>query len=285
MNPEITALLAADGVVAARRHPHLARALNSCQHRGQLTRLLPGVYAYPDRAADASLRLRAITEYGNDLAVTAEWAASLSWWPDIDRPDRIGVAGPHDLKDHEGYAYEQRYIRPDLLTSASGSLLTVTALTVLDLITEIGPIAVDEALRRRATTIAVLERALRLTPGRRGNKLRRDVLEDSRDQPWSPLERDAHRRLRSSGIAGWVTNHPVRIAGVVYYLDVALPELRIALEFDGAEYHGTPEAFHGDRRRDQDLVAAGWRVARFTVKTMDRVVPVLRQLIRESRAA
>lgn len=284
MNPEIRSMLTADGVVAARRWPHLVRALNSCCHRGEITRVLPGVYALPESAEDLETRLRAVRAYGDEIVVTQRWAASRTWWPEIELPDHIQIAGPRDIKDHPGFEYEQRYIRPDLVTRKGQLQVTAPALTVLDLIPDLGSQVVDEALRRRATTLAAIERALKLTPGRRGNKDRRAVLDDSRDQPWSPLERDAHRRLRTAGITGWVTNHPVRVRGASYYLDIALPELKIAIEVDGAEHHGGHESFHADRRRDQDLAMAGWRVARFTAQTMDRLVPVVMELIRQAAA-
>jgi predicted transcriptional regulator of viral defense system len=46
--------------------------------------------------------------------------------------------------------------------------------------------------------------------------------------------------------------------------DFAWPELRIVVETDGRRTHGTDQAFESDRRRDQRLVAAGWRVIRTT---------------------
>lgn len=285
MNPEIGALLAADGVVAARSHPHLVRALNACHHRGELARVLPGVYCLPDRATEVGTRLSAVHAYGEDIAVAGRWAASLTWWPELELSGDIEIAGPRDLKIRTGFRYEQRYIRPDLLMRVGRVLVTAPALTVLDLLPDLGPGVVDDALRRRATTLASLERTLKVTPGRRGNRYRREILQDSRDEPWSPLEREAHRRLRAAGIVGWVTNHPVRAGGALYFVDIALRELRIAIEIDGAEHHATADAFHADRRRDQDLTSAGWHVVRFSVHTLDRLVPVVERMIRLREAA
>lgn len=46
--------------------------------------------------------------------------------------------------------------------------------------------------------------------------------------------------------------------------DFAWPDQRIAVETDGRRTHGTRQAFETDRRRDQRLIAAGWRVIRTT---------------------
>jgi predicted transcriptional regulator of viral defense system len=46
--------------------------------------------------------------------------------------------------------------------------------------------------------------------------------------------------------------------------DFAWPDRKIVVETDGRRTHGTRRAFEADRRRDQRLIAAGWRVIRTT---------------------
>ena len=245
--------------------------------------MLPGVFALPGRDQDVPTRLSAIGQYGDDFVVTNEWAAA-DWWPELARPDNITVATPREVKGAAGFEFEQRYIRPELTRRRNGVLVTSPELTILDLIPVLGAIAVDEGLRRRVVTLGGLRQTLRLTPKRRGNRLRREVLDDSRDIPWSPLERDAHRRLRDARIFGWTTNHAVTIDGRRYYLDVAFPDLKIAIEFDGETFHGGPDAFHGDRARDQDLTSEGWIVLRFTTKSMHKLIETVLKCIRQRRA-
>jgi very-short-patch-repair endonuclease len=43
----------------------------------------------------------------------------------------------------------------------------------------------------------------------------------------------------------------------------------VAIETDGEEAHGTRVAFQRDRRRNQVLVAAGYRTARVTWRQME----------------
>ena len=87
---------------------------------------------------------------------------------------------------------------------------------------------------------------------------------DSRDEPWSEAEREAHRLLRAAGIRGWRTNLPVALGPACYYLDIAFPERRLALEIDGRAFHSDRVSFERDRSRQNDLVLAGWTVLRFT---------------------
>lgn len=274
MNPEIAAILTRDGVVTARRNPHLARALNSCAYRGEVVRLLPGVFAHPDRVDHHTL-LRAACAYGDSLVITRRSAAR-SWWPEIDGGAVIDVASPTEIKTGTGFRFEQRYLRPELVMRSLGLLTTTPEVTVLDLIDDLGATAIDEALRRRAVTLADLQRALRLTPGRRGNQHRRDLLEDSRDEPWSQLEREAHRLLRADRILGWRTNYRVNTDVGTYLLDIAFTSLRLGIELDGARYHDTDDAFHLDRKRDRALGRAGWHILRFTAEGLDDLVETVR---------
>lgn len=282
MNPHLFALLR-DGVVAASQHPRLARALNSCAGRGETVRLLPGVHALPDQDS-LDVRLQAVRAYGaGDLVVIRRSAAALTWWPELGHPDLLQVAGRHSIDASRGYAFEQRFVRPELTIRRFGVLVANAELVVLDLIDDLGAVAIDEALRRRAITIPRLQRALRLTPNRRGNRHRRELIEDSRDEPWSPLEREAHALLRGAGLTNWKANWRVEFEGNAFYLDVAFREAKLALEFDGAEHHATAGAFQEDRRRDRILARAGWRVVRFTAQSLGELVDTTRSLLADRR--
>lgn len=47
-------------------------------------------------------------------------------------------------------------------------------------------------------------------------------------------------------------------------VDCHWPAERLIVDVDGNRFHGHRHAFENDRRRDQILVAAGWRVIRVT---------------------
>ena len=51
-------------------------------------------------------------------------------------------------------------------------------------------------------------------------------------------------------------------------VDFAWPDRRIAIEMDGVRTHRTKQAFETDRRRDQRLIAAGWKPIRITWKQL-----------------
>ncbi len=69
------------------------------------------------------------------------------------------------------------------------------------------------------------------------------------------------------GIIGYVTPQQEVISeGHAYRIDYAIrgEQLRIAVELDGFEFHGSRNAFTYDRLRQNDLHAAGWTVLRFS---------------------
>ena len=72
-------------------------------------------------------------------------------------------------------------------------------------------------------------------------------------------------------------------------VDGAVPRLKLAVEIDGFEHHSTPEAFQRDRSRQNELVALGWNVLRFTwtdvVDHPEQVAKQIRQAIRRLQAA
>jgi very-short-patch-repair endonuclease len=71
--------------------------------------------------------------------------------------------------------------------------------------------------------------------------------------------------------------------GFVARVDLAYPELRIAIEYDGL-WHAERHAFLDDRRRLNRLVAAGWVVLHVTADDLRRP-DVLVARLRTLRAA
>jgi hypothetical protein len=72
------------------------------------------------------------------------------------------------------------------------------SLTALDLCETLGGDAIDQALRTRTTTLGLLHQAMELTAARVGNRTRRQLLLDSRAEPWSAAERRFHRLLAAT---------------------------------------------------------------------------------------
>ncbi len=86
--------------------------------------------------------------------------------------------------------------------------------------------------------------------------------------------------LREPGMPRFEHQHRVVLpSGRSVYLDAAVPRLRVAVEIDGAAFHGSPEARERDIRRDVALAALGWVVLRFSHRRLTREPEACREEI------
>jgi very-short-patch-repair endonuclease len=85
------------------------------------------------------------------------------------------------------------------------------------------------------------------------------------------------------------TNQAIALPDGHITADFVWREPRLIVETDGHRFHGNRHAFERDRRRDQRLLAASWRVVRFHVaaghRSPEEVVAILRQLVGDAGGA
>jgi hypothetical protein len=142
--------------------------------------------------------------------------------------------------------------------------------------------AVDDALRRKLTTLTLLERVFLdlANKGRRRSTVMRALLEarlPGFDPGGSPQELKLIRWIVDAGLPRPVQQHRVKVGARVVRPDLAYPDLKIAIEYDGWDTHSPRSSFDGDRERDMDLEDQDWRVLHFTSRsTKDRVVERVR---------
>lgn len=251
------------GVIDTRAHRSRSSTLSRWVRQGRLLQLLPGILVAPGTEAHLPIRLRAVALWAPGAIVCEDAAAWLTYWPD--RPvEDIVVALDRRRASRPGVRIVERMIPPEYRVMREGLTLTHPVLTAIDLADRDHGALIDDLLRMRRVTVDHVERALSACAHRAGNPARRRVVARSRTNPWSRAEREYHDLLDSNGVTGWVANLRVVLDGVEYWLDIAFERERLALEVDGFEHHGTWQAFQDDRRRQNRLVAHGWRVVRFT---------------------
>ncbi len=163
---------------------------------------------------------------------------------------------------------------PGEIEIRDGIPCTTVSRTLVDMagrtgFTSLGRLVERAAIQRRLD-VAEVDRIL--TRGRRrGAPNLRTILElwrtDAERKPRlrSPLEARLLPALIAAGVPRPEYNVKLRVdGGRPLEVDLLWRERRLAIEADGEETHGTRSAFQEDRRRDQRLVAAGYRVARVT---------------------
>lgn len=262
------ALAAGDGLIIRRENPALSSAIYRATRKGCLQRVLPGIYA---SAGEIGLMLRARAAFHAEPAavITGCSAAALTWWPEVPAP-HLDLASSSYRIEGSGMRWQRRMIPPELVIERSGIRVAHPALTVLDLIPTLGGSAIDEALRRRAVRLDELNHVFWSLPARRGDAERRRLLIDSRDEPWSEAERELHHRYRSLECGhDYRTNYPVELPdGTLRYFDLALPDLLLAFEADGFEFHGGLRPFIADRLSDAAAAGLSWQRIRFAATSI-----------------
>lgn len=124
-------------------------------------------------------------------------------------------------------------------------------------------VAVGDYLISRSHPLTSRERladAVARFPGRRGLRALRRALELVDGRSESRKESVLRVILEEGGLIGFVPNPWTTTSGGYHYrLDLALPALKIAIEYQ-SDYHRTPEQFRADMTRISRLQADGWEV-------------------------
>jgi very-short-patch-repair endonuclease len=239
------------------------RTLTSAHAAGKVVRVLPGTYLPRELADDFDTLIRAVNTWNPRAVVVGAAAARLTFWPTLP-VEVIDVALRGRLPTSRGYRFERRSVDQAQVRYIGEVRVASPALAAIDLVASLGGDAIDTCLRSRRALLSDLWTALKAHPHRRGNAEIERLLRDSRDKPWSAAERLAHRLLRRHRIAGWTANLEVTVAGRTYFIDIAFPRARLAIEIDGRLHEDDPDIFEEDRFRQNDLVGSGWHVLRFT---------------------
>lgn len=207
-----------------------------------------------------------------------------AWWHQLttSAPNLIEVTVPRDShgRPHRGTRVRRRDLYPKDVVERRGLLVTGLALTTLEAAArrEGGPKVMDTALQRH-TELPHLWHAHLRNSGRYGSPAARRMLQAAESGARSQAERILVRLLREAGITGWVANY--RLGG--FKVDVAFPDIKVAIETDGWAFHSGPDEFEGDRVRQNQIVLLGWTVLRFTwldlTTTPERVVAEIRWAI------
>jgi very-short-patch-repair endonuclease len=149
-----------------------------------------------------------------------------------------------------------------------GIPVTTVTKTIVDLAGALSPdeleLALEDALRRRLTSLPRLRMALLEHGGRRGSRSLRHLLEERALQTRptdSRLEVKILRVLAKAGLPRPIGQYPVTMPGESdYHLDFAYPEARFGIEGDSYRWHSSRSAWRRDRARLNRLSQLGWRV-------------------------
>lgn len=250
----------------------LTRAqLSRWAESGRFTPVQPGVYrlegapiTWEQEVAAAVLSTGGVASHR-----TAARFWSLGDYPKVELTVTRRGRGRGRVLGEDVVVHSSKDLAPHHVTTRAGIPCTKPMRTLVDLGAVEGIEVVRDSLERaviaQVCSVPAVERALDdvARKGRRGAGVIRHVLDEralGRARPDGLLEARMARLLREHGLPTPAFQHRVGR----YILDFAYVAEKLALEVDGFEVHGTPQALQADLERQNALVKAGWRVLRFT---------------------
>ncbi|MEU2350198.1 DUF559 domain-containing protein [Modestobacter sp. NPDC049651] len=238
-------------VVRLSRDTYLPRA-----HAGSLRTRLPAVLMTAPPGAVVSHQTAA-----------AMWQVEIPLAPDEERVHLTVAPGCTARNRADRQLHRAALRRPDV-TRRWGVATTTPARTWRDLAAVLAPaalLAVTDQLLDVLCTPADLAAELAHRPSGRGSARARAVLPVANPLVDSPMESVLRWLLHEAGLPRPLQQHRIRDerGRQIGFGDLAWPELRVVIEFDG-EVHRRRDVFVADLRRQNRLVLAGWIVLRFS---------------------
>lgn len=274
------AALLPDGVTPRRELALTASATSVARWtaNGDLVHLHPGVVVLAERRDDPMVRARAATLWarGPLSHLSALWL-----WETVSSPAdpvHVTVAADRSPRGTPGVRVH-RTTQPLPVTTVRGVAVTHLVRSLVDAWSfaarrgaaadEMPPVrqALIESVRDRGVSLAALHAELASPLPHAGRAVLRHLLDLLADGCESELEiwGVTHVLPGPPVVPRWVQQHRVRLStGRWIELDAAYPEARVAIELDGAAFHGSRSAREKDLRRDSALAALGWVVLRFS---------------------
>ncbi|TFV46513.1 DUF559 domain-containing protein [Blastococcus sp. TF02A_35] len=283
MAHDLSALLRPDGVV---RTSELQRrvdrhTISSWVARGRLLRPYPGVVALPD--AWDGWRTRALAAVMATGGVLAHASALAVWRLAPAGDDAVHVSVPANRRALRRPGLHVHRAKETPTDELGGLPVTLLPRTLVDCwgwahcargsqrSVDTARGAVIETLRDRRVRVPALREELARVPALPGRAALVELVELVSQGCQSELEIWGVRSvLAGAGMPAFQQQYPVRLPFGTVHLDAAIPDLRIAVEMDGAAFHGSAEVRERDIRRDAALAAQGWVVLRFSYRRLRR---------------
>ena len=258
-----------------------------------VTRLSRDTYLPRALAGDRSARLAAVLLTAPPGAVLSHTTAADLWGIAVPLQaagaTRVHLTVPTDSRaeSRRDRSVSRTPLPEADVTRRGGMPVTTPSRTWRDLAAVLPPaalLAVTDQVLGRWCSHSDLERQLADRPRGRGCARARAVLPVSDARAGSPMESVLRWLVLEAGLPAPDLQHVVTdAAGFVGRVDMAWPEQRVLVEFDG-DVHRERDVFVGDLRRQNRLVAAGWTVLRFSSADVlgrpDDVVATIRRALR-----
>ncbi|MDT7758914.1 MAG: hypothetical protein QOH27_4812 [Mycobacterium sp.] len=263
---ELDALFDAQGNVATTgqlRRIFTRRGLEAKANTGEFVKVWSGVYGRGQ--VDDLLRLRGLDlRAGVPVPICLGTAARAYGFDTEDGADLQVLNPPHgQLRNADGLVVHRRDGAP--LTVVEGRPATAPAWTAVEVARGLrrprALAALDAALRSGACDRRALLVAASAQSGRRGIVNVRELIPLAAAEAESPMESEARLMMIDGGLPNPVLQlEVVDRDGRLWRLDFAWPDRKVAVEYDGFDFHADREALRRDRQKRAALHELGWTV-------------------------
>lgn len=260
------------GSTAVRRGLLTAEQLRSSAWRP----LFRGVYIHADHEISHTLRARAAALVVAPGSVVTGVSAAALWGVDlVGQEDDVELTMPpgSPARRVAGVRLRRAHLAPEVVVQRRGVRVTTPVATAVRVA---GHLPGDEAVvavdRIVGAGLAELPDVRELAAGSvgPGTAQARTACALADGLAGSPQETRLRLLLHRSGLPAPVAQFVVRDrSGFVARVDLAWPDQRVAVEYDGL-WHAEPGQFAADRQRLNRLTAAGWRVVFVTAADLHR---------------
>jgi hypothetical protein len=283
------------GRVAGRQHGLVtfdqAREAGFTRHQilnrvqtGKWTRTRVGVFAVNGAPATWEQAAMAAVLVAGPEAVASHTTAGVLWGlPNVFHEVTFEISTPRPRRVRQPGVRVHRTVRFLEMEHTVRDAVPVTSVarTLIDLsgsmsVEQLG-IATDYARRHLFLTLAALQRSvagLYPAPGRRLSRIHavlRARLE-LHNETESGLEMRVLRAIVAAGLPEPVQQYWVDVGGKRRRIDLAYPDLKLAIEVDGYGPHSPRSAFDADRVRENELELINWDRLHFTSNSTDRYI-------------
>lgn len=218
---------------------------------GKLVKVWPGVYSRCE--PDTSIRLRGLDLRAGERVAICLGTAAAAYGFDTEDVIDLHVLNPmgHQLRNSDGLFVHRR--EGASITEVHGRPATTPSWTAVEVARGLSrPRALatlDAALRSRSCDARELFAAAAKQAGRRGIVMTRELIPLARADVESPMESEARLVMIDGGVPPDELQYEiVDRSGRTWRVDFAWPECKVAVEYDGFDWHSDPDAFRKDRQ-------------------------------------
>jgi very-short-patch-repair endonuclease len=239
--------------------------------------LHPGVYAVGHRSIPKQGRWMAAVLASGPEALLSHHTAAALWGIRGYSGGAVHLTVPRKSTSTKQIRRHLSQVPPDERSMEEGIPVTSVHRTIYDLaasssVDEVIAMIKEAEYRNRYDRLSLWD-LLDRYPAKRGSRKLRFALERITEEPpgrkRSKLEERFAPFLRRHHLPLPRFNELISLSGKNYEVDCHWPELRLIVELDGWEGHGTRSAFQDDRARDRVLKVAGYSVIHLTWNQLD----------------